>query len=312
MRKKKSNISLFLLVSLLIFSCLLNGLFGYYFFSLRKQKDFPIQEVVTGDTTAVQGASAQTQGIKMPCKKMKNPLVLVVGCINYQIKDKEDLPGTKIELERIIRLFKEVYGYKVVSTYVKDKPETWAQSKRSIMNRCKVWQGYLKENRDEHDGVIFVYSGHGLSHTILASDGRQISLGKIRAIFNLEGLPEMVGMPKVFLFSKCRGPSVVEAIRIGGGLHHPEEDFLEIYGNVDDYQIKDNPPDGAFLIHEFADWLTNVSVLRKLGLTGFLKIVNNNVQHTSKHTELVVQHVKAGYNIILEPNDRHKDNDSSN
>lgn len=309
MRKKKSKTAFLLLVSMLVFSCLFNGLFGYYFLSAKIKKKYPPKEVLVKGPVVSNDVDPQAENIKIPSKRMKNPLVIVVGCITYHTKEEADLPGTKIELEKITRLFEDVYRYKVVSTYVKDRPETWKQNRKSIVDFCKKQQAYLKENSDKHDGVFFVYSGHGHSGTILASDGKNIGLSKIKAMFDLEGLPEMVDKPKIFLFSKCRGQDVVEAVKIGGALHHPEEDFIEIYSNIEDYQIKDNPPDGGFLIHEFTDWLTHVSILRKLDLVDFFKIINNNVQHTSKHTELVVQHVKAGYKITLEPNDENQEED---
>ncbi len=64
----------------------------------------------------------------------------------------------------------------------------------------------LYENTEEFDAIIVILSAHGTENgELVASDGKCLSLKRIRGFFDNEALVSFTGKPKIFIIDACRG-----------------------------------------------------------------------------------------------------------
>lgn len=292
---KQSNNQV-LAITLLLLVCSFGvNVYGYLTFKKCHQKESsstPISKPV------------YTDQIEMPSYKLRNPLVVLVGCVDYTPVENSpysSLPGTKKALADMRDLYENTYGYEVMSSYDAKDPSTGFMKKKQILDFFKSIQDLLKKNPDNYDGLIVVLSGHGRESTFVTSELKQIRITKITDMFTLDQLPSLVNKPKLFFLDCCQGQSKDEGIDINGELHNVYEDFVVIYPTVPGYQVADEADKGkpSHFIHQYTDFVKNVPDIRDADLVSQFQVASNNVRSSSKGSECPAAKLQTGRQIYF-------------
>ena len=224
-----------------------------------------------------------------------NPLVLVICISVYDDEKFETLPGAKKDMETLIKLFKDTFGFDMISNKISKKRNGYHVTESGLLTKLQKTAVKLTEKKDnngdsdsdtdsdsenndnkKYDGLIFVFAGHGYEDGIFTSDGKQISLKEIKTYFSSKKVSLLKDSPKVFIIDACRNESGnspwVDGLlyknphfnEVRGGneqlkqfkFYHPFVNMLEVFGNTRGYSVYASDERGGSLISLLSKHLT--------------------------------------------------------
>eukprot|EP01084_Bolivina_argentea_P060664 110824_1 len=140
-------------------------------------------------------------------------LVLII-CISEYDEPWDRLPGSNIDKNNMIDLWKEKYGYDIL----------FNENGRVDQSDCFVKLAEcrnilsMKQDQNKYDALFVIFSGHGTANSIRCSDGKLIGRSRIVRWFNGENVPFMSNKPKIMMFDACRGNTIAIPI---ASVHRP-------------------------------------------------------------------------------------------
>merc|ERR1712228_889473 len=150
------------------------------------------------------------------CKVMKNPYVIIVGISEYDEPTKP-LPGVLKDVANMKDLWMNKAKYKNVSVMTEEEGTyiTMDALMKYVKYKASRIELFEADHKDELaiDGLIFIFSGHGINKVLLSrdyllsSDNRSWALVQIQNIFATT--LALIGKPKIFYIDACRGNSKI-------------------------------------------------------------------------------------------------------
>ena len=164
-------------------------------------------------------------------KYISDPLVIMIGCGNYDNDVMPSLIGVTTDYKRVINAFHNTFGYSVLyktendetkesdTLYLTKTNENNNNTLKSPRN-CSYklyWtyddvQDFIEESRDEyfaknkHDSLILIISSHGEEELMLTSDGDEYShVAFLKAFGDKIHDGIFTNVPKICIFDMCRG-----------------------------------------------------------------------------------------------------------
>eukprot|EP01083_Nonionella_stella_P317434 1155828_1 len=126
-----------------------------------------------------------------------NPLMICIALEEYaamaNLKTAKDIEAYK-------SVFEKLYNYKVIA----NDPSQPMNAKQlmKFLRKTRVSHLYdYEEDKANHDSLIVTFGGHGTYDSVICSDGSKVKHKEIRDAFKI---PELNGIPKIFLFDSCR------------------------------------------------------------------------------------------------------------
>ncbi|ETN99336.1 hypothetical protein RFI_38145 [Reticulomyxa filosa] len=134
----------------------------------------------------------------------------MVAISEYDNTTWSDLPNVKEkDVTNFKQLFEQELKYEVVCNSV---PKMTKQDIQSFLAKLVVNHD-LHENKNKYDGLIIIICGHGEDGNMLvSSDGKQVSIDKIRSTFNCNEMESFKDLPKIFIIDTCRGENIPKAL----------------------------------------------------------------------------------------------------
>ena len=187
-------------------------------------------------------AKLQSNNSKNKSHKLTNPYIIIIGIEKYTATDKWlcNLDGVKQDVLNMIGLWRDIYGYKnmsvicsfndtdkqgnmIIDKIVQKYGHYFPQKKTSdeILSDKKAFEDYLIkirgkiEFKEENDGLILCYSGHGKLGNIILSNGKSCPIKEcIIDVFNGKHCVHLRGKPKIAIFDCCCGNDVAESYQV--------------------------------------------------------------------------------------------------
>ncbi|ETO32983.1 hypothetical protein RFI_04124 [Reticulomyxa filosa] len=176
-------------------------------------------------------------------KTIKNPLVILIAISEYD--DNNTWKNLKNVKEKDINNFKQLFeqelNYEVVFN---PSPRMAKGDFQDFMDRI-ILNFELRKNTKKYDGLVLIICGHGENGNMLvASDGKYISIDKIRSLFNCHEMESFKDFPKVFIIDTCRGesiPKTYEIVKRGTetSYGHNDDGFLIVWSTTKGHQVAD-------------------------------------------------------------------------
>ncbi|ETO24895.1 hypothetical protein RFI_12261 [Reticulomyxa filosa] len=187
--------------------------------------------------------SFQQQTILGKTKTIKNALVIMIAISEYD--DNNIWKNLKNVKEKDIHNFKQLFeqelNYEIVYN---QSPKMTKQDVQTFL--AKLIVNYeLHENSHKYDGLIIIICGHGENGNMLVtSDGKDVSIDRIRSSFNCHEMESFKDFPKIFIIDACRGegiPKTHEIVKRGNDITygHNDDGFLVIWSTTKGHQVAD-------------------------------------------------------------------------
>ena len=198
--------------------------------ALSTQSFADLQSAQPNDTEQKQSASQDDEiFLGNTAYNIVNPLVLAI-CISAYDSDRfKTLPGAKKDMESLIKLFKDTFGFDMISNKISKKTNEYRVSESKFFKKLDETRLKLSAKKDnnsdsdsdsdssgsdsdkndkkKYDGLIFVFAGHGYEDGIFTSDGKRIRITKIKTHFSSKNVPLLKDSPKIFIIDACRHAS---------------------------------------------------------------------------------------------------------
>ena len=261
---------------------------------------------------------------------MSDPLVIIVCISDYESAGLANLPSVKKDMASMQALWEDKYHFNVKTNKTMSKNNDnyeYKFSKDDWLNLSDETSLILRKNK--HDGLIFIYSGHGYQDGILTSRNEKISFNSIKKKFNAKNIPQLKDKPKIFIVDACRclNPKLpfdkryandeyddeleckLNRKEIKGGryvqeefkFYHPDANVLEIYGNTSGFSAVGDVNGGGSLIGPIGEYF-NVSenILKRKTFQQLLNPVKRKVHRTSDGNQNVeINDTILGYELYL-------------
>ncbi|ETN98889.1 hypothetical protein RFI_38598 [Reticulomyxa filosa] len=175
-------------------------------------------------------------------KTIKNALVIMIAISEY-IDNKmwSNLPNVKeTDIKNFKQLFKQELNYEIVCN---QSPKMTKDDIQNFMDRI-VLNFKLCKNTNKYDGLIMIICGYGENgNTLIASDGKCVSIDKIRSSFNCHKMESFKDFPKIFITDMCCDkniPKANEIVKKGNEISHGHNDdgFL-IWSTTKGHRVAD-------------------------------------------------------------------------
>ncbi|ETO22535.1 caspase-3 [Reticulomyxa filosa] len=186
--------------------------------------------------------SCQQPVILGKTKTIKNAFVIIIAISEYGNNEWKNLKNVK---EKDIQNFKQLFGqelnYEIVCT---PSSKMTKSDVDEFMDQIKI-SFKLRTNNNKYDGLIVIICGHGDSGNMLvASDGKYVSIDKIRSSFNCHEMESFKDFPKIFIIDICRGENIPKAHEIamrGNEISygHNDDGFLIIWSTTKGHRVAD-------------------------------------------------------------------------
>ena len=174
---------------------------------------------------------------------IKNPFVVIVGSEDYNASEYESLDGVKHDVLRMVRLWKDIYGYNDISIVFNPNNESDKNKSKDILEKLERYkehfnypykkktdssrileneqsfQDYLVkirskiEDNESNDSLIFYYSGHGIKDKIVLSNGKPFAIRRIVDTFDGKQCVQLRNTPKIMIYDCCRGSQVSQSYK---------------------------------------------------------------------------------------------------
>ncbi|ETO24716.1 hypothetical protein RFI_12441 [Reticulomyxa filosa] len=177
--------------------------------------------------------SFQQSIIKGENKIIKNGLVIMIGISEY---DKNmGWPNLRNVKEKDIINFKQLFKEELKYEFVcNESPKMTKEEVQDFMDQIII-NYKLRKNINSYDGLIMIVCGHGDDGNVLVtSDGKYVSIDKIRASFNCHEMESFKNFPKIFIIDACRGQNIPKSHEIVMRGNENANKNLPIYGHNDD------------------------------------------------------------------------------
>ena len=218
---------------------------------------------------------------------VSNPYVIIVGIENYANGGWSSLVGVKKDVYNMAKLWNKSYNYNsmsIVCNFNSNKDqEIESQTVKNALN--KEFGKYVLANADCHrilndknefqdyllkirakidtdqinDGLLFVYSGHGIKNAIVLGNGESYKILNIVNMFNNEQCKQIRGAPKVVIFDCCRGSGIAQTFEIEKPLQlrgnsewkdkrfHINSGVAMIFSNFENFAVQDSSVGGCLI-----------------------------------------------------------------
>ena len=216
-------------------------------------------------------------------KVIQNGLVLNICISKYGSNNFEDLQGAKHDMTKLIDLWKNKFGYKMICNDY-DKNTMPYVSQNDFLQKLDECRMELRSNKNNYDGLIFVFSGHGYKTSIVTSDSLYVPIDKIKKHFSAKEIEKLKDKPKIYIFDCCRSMSDHASLPLEDGsrlvsqktekrgigksglnensnleFYHPFSNTIEIYGNTQGYAVN-GTDEGGSLIELITKHLSNYAI----------------------------------------------------
>ncbi|ETO22117.1 hypothetical protein RFI_15087 [Reticulomyxa filosa] len=136
--------------------------------------------------------------------ELKYPLVLLTGAMQYE--QRPYLEEAKQDVILLQTLFEKKLGYKVITTFTPQNVDTESLTlndlKSFIAKQCSILKGNVSDDKDNYDGLIFVWCGYGgfenNGDTLITSDNKGKDFKDVEDDFALR-TKYFIGKPKIFI-----------------------------------------------------------------------------------------------------------------
>ncbi|ETO01947.1 hypothetical protein RFI_35493 [Reticulomyxa filosa] len=151
----------------------------------------------------------------------------------------KNLVNVKNDIKNFKQLFQKELNYEIICN---PSPKMTKQDIQKFLAKLNY---QLHENDCQYDGLITIICGHGeTGNMLITSDGKSISIDKIRSLFNCHEMESFKDFPKIFIIDACRGgdiPKTHEIIKRGSELSygHNDDGFLVIWSTTKGHQVAD-------------------------------------------------------------------------
>ena len=319
----------------------------------EKEKEKEIDDL-DGGKTNIRGILARNR-LKSQC--MTNPFVILIGIEDYtKAQEYQSLDGVKQDIYRMIHLWCDIYGYKNISmVFISSN-----NNKKAVIKKLDQYKAFLNfplknissmdilsdrqsfgdylarirsfiDYKDENDGIIFYYSGHGVKDKIILSNGKPFAIQEIINTFDGKHCVSLRNKPKIMIYDCCRGSGIGQTYsekeqekekekakpKTRGNqnnnwydnMHHVNSGLATIFSNFAGYSINDSEYGGCLtraIEETFKDpKLIEKSSLHDLifGIRQLTKIYSGrgNVEFGCS-SQLVDFHETLEYNVHFQPN----------
>ena len=253
---------------------------------------------------------------------MSNAFVLMICASKYQDdKNLKDLPSTKKDMQLMKQLWCDKYNF-TMKTNNKTNDEYFL-TKSEFQNLIDETRVILRRNKNNYDGFIFIYCGHGYENGIRTSKDERISFKRIKQSFSASEIPGFKDKPKIYIIDACRSlnaplPKNVylneeyecklndhdKQMRSGPEqfkFYHPFGNVLEIYGNTPGFSVLSSRDSNGTLIGPIAKHLNvNDNVLKSKTFQQLLNPVKRDVHQQSGGNQTVeINDTILGYDLYL-------------
>ena len=272
-------------------------------------------------------------------KVIKNVLALNI-CINkYGKKGSpfEDLEGPTRDMKQLIDLWQNKFGYRIICNDYDKNLMGYYVSKEDFLQKLDECRMELRSKKNNYDGLIFVFSGHGYKKSIVTSDSLYVSIDKIKKHFGSKEIAKLKDKPKIYILDCCRSIAknawpcndddddsrlVSQMMKTRGksGLnannnlkfYHPFINTIEIYGNAQGYAVGDSKSGGSLITlitKHLSHYAINDSKNHILSEKTFEELLYpvQTALHNSKYGNQTMEITKRllGYRLYLSINDKH-------
>ncbi|ETO09620.1 caspase-8 [Reticulomyxa filosa] len=176
-------------------------------------------------------------------KTIKNAFVIMIAISEYN--DNSIWKNLKNVKEKDVKNFKQLFeqemNYEIMCN---SSPKMTKDEVDEFMDQVKI-NFKLRKNTNKYDGLIIIICGHGENENMLvASDGKHVSINKIRSSFNCHEMESFKDFPKIFIIDACRGeniPKAHEIVKRGNDISygHNDDGFLMIWSTTKGHQVAD-------------------------------------------------------------------------
>ncbi|ETO26590.1 hypothetical protein RFI_10549 [Reticulomyxa filosa] len=176
-------------------------------------------------------------------KTIKDALVIMIAISEYD--DNNIWKNLKNVKEKDVKNFKQLFeqelNYEIVCN---PSPKMTKDEIDEFIEKVKI-NFKLRKNTNNYDGVIIIICGHGENGNMLvASDGKYVSIDRIRSSFNCHEMESFKDFPKIFIIDACRGENIPKAHEIAKrgneiSYGHNDDGFLIIWSTTKGHQVAD-------------------------------------------------------------------------
>ncbi|ETO25447.1 hypothetical protein RFI_11690, partial [Reticulomyxa filosa] len=176
-------------------------------------------------------------------KIIKNALVVMVAISEYTEDTMwRDLPNVqKEDSKNFEQLFKQELNYEMECN---PHPSMTRQEIQDFIDQT-IHKHDLVKNTKKYDGLIMIFCGHGeYENMFIASDGKRLSIDKIRSSLNCNEMESFKDIPKIFIIDVCRGENIPRAHKVATRgkevrYGHCDDGFLIIWSTTKGYRVAD-------------------------------------------------------------------------
>ena len=222
---------------------------------------------------------AETLDSLLDSQMLRNPYIVINGISDYSKAEPkgvwQNLDGVIVDIKNIINLWHDIYGYNnmtvslhnytqqknnnTISDSVSYAPLAMADS--NSYNDFLVGIRLKIDSNKCYDGLIYYYSGHGVTNGIILENGEKFSIKRIFQTFNGTQCVLLRDKPKIMIFDSCRGRQVagtydVQPTVVTKGPNNPRNAWIDskfhanaglatIFSNFEDYSINDSDYGGC-------------------------------------------------------------------
>ena len=276
-------------------------------------------------------------------KDLQNPFVIVVGIENYSQSHFDNLDGVAWDIKNMIKLWSKVYHYCDIETLSNsnknknEKGDKILKDRQEFEDYLRIIRGKIDANK-RNDGLLFIYSGHGIKDAIILANGIKFKLCKIFEIFNGKECVFLRDKPKVFILDCCRGKNIAETYKkiennnnFGQNImsaqvpiqrqkgpppawvherFHPNSGFATIFGNCENYACNESDKGGS-LIRSIQKIFENPKEIEKYSLRELIIAIRKQTKlltGSGHGTQCVDFHESLEYKVYFKVNQFNFDN----
>ena len=115
-------------------------------------------------------------------------------------------------MNKLIDLWQNKFDYKIICNDYDKMMMGYYVSKNDFLQKLDQCRMELRSNKNNYDGLIFVFSGHGYRTSIVTSDSLYVSIDKIKRHFGAKQIEKLKDKPKIYMMVLIKMEDVFNAI----------------------------------------------------------------------------------------------------